>query len=165
MKSEKYKSRGFNYSIEGGLDYEIGKNVQKNRNYYIQPKAQIIYMGVKTKDHREHNGTLVEVNGNGNIQSRIGVKTYFKQKQNTQKGVIKYQPFVEFNWIHNTKEHNVLLDGTKTKQAGTKDIVEAKIGLDINIRDDINIYGNVAQQWGKNDYKNTKVTVGIKYRF
>ncbi len=35
----------------------------------------MIYMGVKTKDHKEVNGTFVENKGDGNIQTHLGVKS------------------------------------------------------------------------------------------
>ncbi|MGF6906925.1 autotransporter outer membrane beta-barrel domain-containing protein [Fusobacterium sp. PH5-44] len=165
LKTEKYRSKGLTYSIEGGFDYQITKNMESKTKYYIQPKAQLIYMGVDTKDHVENNGTLVSVSGKGNIQSRVGAKFYMNKTHSTRKGVNKFQPFVEATWVHNTKDYSVSMDGVKTKQRGNKDLFEAKIGADINLQSDLNIYANVAQQWGKKGYKNTKLTVGIKYRF
>ncbi|MFP1496546.1 autotransporter outer membrane beta-barrel domain-containing protein [Escherichia coli] len=33
-------------------------------------------MGVKADKHRESNGTLVHSNGDGNVQTRLGVKSW-----------------------------------------------------------------------------------------
>ena len=165
LRKESYRSKGFTYSLEGGFYKKIGESSSKNNKYYIQPKAQVIYMGVRTKDHREHNGTLVENYGKGNVQSRVGAKIYLSKTQYTRKGINKIQPYMEFNWVHNTRDHRVAMDGVKSKRAGSKDIAEAKIGIDVNMRSDFNIYANVAQEWGRKSYRNTKVTVGFKYRF
>lgn len=43
--------------------------------WYIQPQAQAVWMGVKANDHRESNGTRITSNGNGNVQTRLGLKT------------------------------------------------------------------------------------------
>ena len=43
--------------------------------WYIQPQAQAVWMGVKADDHRESNGTRITSSGDGNVQTRLGVKT------------------------------------------------------------------------------------------
>lgn len=44
--------------------------------WYVQPQAQITWMGVKDSDHTRKDGTRIETEGDGNVQTRLGVKTY-----------------------------------------------------------------------------------------
>ncbi|XRM18474.1 autotransporter outer membrane beta-barrel domain-containing protein (plasmid) [Yersinia intermedia] len=55
---------------------EAGSYAAKNATYFIQPKAQITWMEVKADNHKEANGTNVSREGDGNIQTRLGVKAF-----------------------------------------------------------------------------------------
>lgn len=57
-----YTLHAGSYTTDGGMVNE----------FYIQPKAQVTWMGVKADDHREHNGTVVQGAGTDNIQTRLG---------------------------------------------------------------------------------------------
>ncbi|MFT2521024.1 autotransporter outer membrane beta-barrel domain-containing protein, partial [Escherichia coli] len=66
--------------------------------WYVQPQAQVTWMGVKADNHRESNGTLVHSNGDGNVQTRLGVKTWLKSHHKMDGGKSReFQPFVEVN--------------------------------------------------------------------
>lgn len=54
---------------------EFTGNKDSLNEWYVQPQAQVVWMGVKADEHRESNGTRVESTGDGNIQTRLGVKT------------------------------------------------------------------------------------------
>lgn len=166
LAKEKYSSKGITASLETGYSFKIENDDSHRKTYYIQPKAQVIYMGVKTKDHREANGTVVEHNGEGNMQTRLGVKVYANNFSSTDKEKNReYQPFAELNWIHNKKDFSVVMDDISNKQKGTKDIGEAKIGMEVKINPNLNLWGNIAHQWGGSGYRDSRVTVGLKYSF
>ncbi|NNB06636.1 autotransporter outer membrane beta-barrel domain-containing protein [Pseudomonas fragi] len=166
LASENYKSKGVTTSIESGYTFKVGENSAKNSTYFIQPKAQVTWMGVKANDHSELNGTQVSGEGDGNIQTRLGVKAFIKRNMDEDKAMKEVlQPFVEANWIHNTKDFGTTLDNTTVKQDGTANIGELKIGMDGKINKQLNLWGNIAQQVGRKGYSDTGLILGIKYNF
>lgn len=166
LEKEKYKSKGVTASIESGYSFKINNDDFHRKTYYIQPKAQIIYMGVNTDNHTEVNGTKVETKGEGNIQTRVGVRVYANHFNSADRNNSKeVQPFIETNWIHNSKDIKVSMDDVNNKIRGTKDIGEVKIGTEIKVNPNFNLWGNVSHQWGGSGYRDTKITIGLKYSF
>ena len=164
IEEEEYSSKGITASIESGYTFRVDNDSEK-KIFFVQPKAQVIYMGVNTKDHIESNGTVVKFSGDGNIQTRLGVKIFtsdFNSKE-TEKKV--FQPFAEANWIYNQKDFGVTMNGVSNKQAGARNLGEVKLGSEIKLNQNFDMWGNIAYQWGENEYTDTMVTLGIKYRF
>ena len=165
LDKETYSSKGLTASLEGGYTFEIDKNSDGNA-FFIQPKAQAVYMGVKTDNHTESNGTIVELSGDGNIQTRLGVRLYTGNSNFINRNEKnEFQPFIEANWIHNTKEFGVIMDGVENKQSNAGDLAEVKLGTELKLNQNFDLWGNVAYQWGGSNYNDTQVTVGLKYRF
>ncbi|CNM05152.1 autotransporter outer membrane beta-barrel domain-containing protein [Yersinia frederiksenii] len=166
LTTEEYKSKGITASVESGYTFKIGENKAKNESYFIQPKAQITWMGVKADEHREANGTQVSGQGDGNIQTRLGVRSYMKGHHESDNGKDReFQPFVEANWIHNTKDFGTSMNGVDVKQAGAKNIGELKLGVEGQLNKQLNVWGNVGQQLGDKGYSDTAVMLGVKYNF
>lgn len=166
LNTEEYKSKGVTASIESGYTFNIGENVAKNTTYFIQPKVQMTWMGVKADDHQETNGTNISGEGNGNIQTRLGVKAFMSGYSDQDKGKNRiFQPFVEASWIHNTKDFGTTMDDQLVKQDGAANIGELKMGLEGQINKSVNLWGNVGQQVGNKGYSDTAVTLGVKYTF
>ncbi|PVZ85887.1 hypothetical protein C9426_17385 [Serratia sp. S1B] len=164
--SESYKSKGFTASVESGYTVKLGESVANNMAYFIQPKAQLTWMGVKADDHREVGGTWVKGEGDGNLQSRLGVKAFINGYSDQDKGKDRvFQPFVEANWVHNSKDFGSNLDGLSIKQDGAANIAELKLGVEGQLSKQVNLWGNVGQQVGNNGYSDTSVMLGAKYNF
>ncbi|WP_145579709.1 autotransporter outer membrane beta-barrel domain-containing protein [Yersinia vastinensis] len=166
LNTEEYKSKGITASIESGYTFNVGENTAKNAKYFIQPKAQVTWMGVKADDHKEANGTRVSGVGDGNIQTRLGVKAFMNGFHESDKGKDRvFQPFIEANWLHNTKDFGAQMDGITVKQAGASNIGELKTGVEGQINKQLNVWGNVSQQIGGKGYSDTAVMLGVKYNF
>ncbi|PVZ84364.1 type V secretion protein A, partial [Serratia sp. S1B] len=164
--SETYKSKGFSASVESGYTVKLGESVANNMAYFIQPKAQLTWMGVKADDHREVGGTWVKGEGDGNLQSRLGVKAFINGYSDQDKGKDRvFQPFVEANWVHNSKDFGSNLDGLSIKQDGAANIAELKLGVEGQLSKQVNLWGNVGQQVGNNGYSDSSVMLGAKYNF
>ncbi len=163
LAAEKYDSKGFTASVEGGYAFKVGESV--SQSYFIQPKAQVVWMGVKADDHTETNGTVISGDGNGNIQTRLGAKAFINPSDKAKVSGPAFKPFVEANWIHNTKDFGTTLDGVTVKQAGTANIAELKLGVDGQINNQLNLWGNIGQQVGNKGYSETSVVLGVKYNF
>ncbi|CNI51039.1 autotransporter protein [Yersinia frederiksenii] len=166
LKTEEYKSKGVTASVESGYTFKVGENAAKNASYFIQPKAQVTWMGVKADKHKEANGTNVSGEGDGNIQTRLGVKAFMNGYSEQDKGKDRvFQPFIEANWIHNTKDFGTTMDGITVKQDGAANIGEFKLGVEGQISKKVNVWGNVGQQVGNKGYSDTSVMLGVKYNF
>ncbi len=163
---ESYKSKGLTASLETGYTFKAGENAQKHEAYFIQPKAQVTWMGVKADAHHESNGTHVEGGGEGNIQTRLGARAFAninKARDNDNHQV--FQPFVEASWVHNTKPFGVQMDGITVSRDGTDNIAELKIGVEGQLDKGLQIWGNVSQQVGSEHYSDTIAMLGVKYSF
>ncbi|WP_414826161.1 autotransporter outer membrane beta-barrel domain-containing protein [Yersinia frederiksenii] len=166
LAAEEYKSKGVTASVESGYTFKVGENTAKNATYFIQPKAQVTWMGVKADDHQEANGTNISGEGNGNIQTRLGVKAFMNGYAEQDKGKDRvFQPFVEANWVHNTKDFGTTLDGITVKQDGAANIAELKLGVEGQLSKKVNLWGNIGQQVGNKGYSDTAVMLGVKYNF
>lgn len=165
VASEKYKSKGFTASVESGYTWKVAE-LSERSVLYVQPKAQVTWMGVKADDHREVNGTRVEGRGDGNIQTRMGVRLFGKGHNKLDDGNDRiFQPFVETNWIHNTKNFATSLDGQKVSLAGSRNIAEVKAGVEGLLTKNVALWGNIAQQVGNEGYSDASATLGVKASF
>ncbi|GKX52443.1 hypothetical protein SOASR029_27520 [Budvicia aquatica] len=164
LSSEKYKSKGVSASLESGYTFKIGEDTTKNTGYFIQPKAQAVWMNVQADDHREANGTYVSGEGDGNIQTRLGVKA-FANIHNDKRALLVVKPFAEINWIHNCKDFGARLNTVSIKQEGAANIGELKLGMEGQIEQHVDVWGSVSQQIGDQGYSDTAVMLGVKYRF
>lgn len=160
--TEKYKSRGITASVETGYSLKLA---QSNRDsYWIQPKAQLVWMDVQADNHQEQNGTQVKDDTDGNIMTRLGVKGYINGHNAIDDDNDRtFQPFIEVNWIHNTHNTSVTMNDVRNEMRGAKNIGEVKVGVEGQITSRLNLWGNVAQQVGDEGYSDTQGMVGIKY--
>ncbi|WP_155515064.1 autotransporter outer membrane beta-barrel domain-containing protein, partial [Citrobacter amalonaticus] len=165
VESEEYDSKGFTASVESGYTWKLAELSERNA-LYIQPKAQITWMGVKADKHKEVNGTRVEGNGDGNLQTRVGVRLFGKGHNTLDDGKDHtFQPFVEANWIHNSKDFGVSMNGENVNLKGARNIGELKAGVEGQLTKNVALWGNVAQQVGNNGYSDTSAMIGIKASF
>ena len=169
LASEEYKSSGLTASVESGYTLHAGSYTTDGgmvNEFYIQPKAQVTWMGVKADDHREHNGTVVQGAGTDNVQTRLGVRAYLNGKSHIDRNTVReFEPFVEANWIHNSRQAGVRMGGEESLSSGTRNIAELKTGVEGKITNNLNLWGNVAQQMGGKGYSDTQAAVGVKFMF
>ncbi|MGV4201159.1 autotransporter outer membrane beta-barrel domain-containing protein [Citrobacter murliniae] len=169
IQSESYKSKGITGSLELGYTHKLGEftgSKGSENEWFIQPQGQAIWMGVEADDHRESNGSHVSGKGDGNIQTRLGVRTFLKGHSAIDDGNAReFQPFVEVNWIHNTRNFGTTMDGVSIRQEGARDLGEIKTGVEGQINPQLNIWGNIGAQIGDKGYNDTSAMIGVKYNF
>ena len=165
LASEKYDSDGITASVETGYTWKLAEFSERNA-LYIQPKAQITWMDVQADTHVEKNGTRVVDKTDGNLQTRLGVKAYLQGHNAMDDGKDRtFQPFVEANWLHNTRSYSVKMDDISNDVKGNRNIGELKVGVEGQLSQRLQLWGNVAQQIGDNGYSDTQGMLGIKYSF
>lgn len=165
--SDSYDSKGLTASLEAGYTLKAGEFVGGlgTRNvWYVQPQAQVTWMGVKGRAHTRNDGTFVETQGDGNIQTRLGVRTYLNGHHKMDDGKQReFQPFVEVNWLHNTETFGVKMDGTKISRDGARNLGEIRTGIEGKVNGHLSVWGNVGVQVGDKNYSDTQGMLGIKY--
>ncbi|EOI1353988.1 autotransporter outer membrane beta-barrel domain-containing protein [Citrobacter amalonaticus] len=165
LASEKYDSDGITTSVETGYTWKLAEFSERNA-LYIQPKVQVTWMDVQADTHVEKNGTRVVDKTDGNLQTRLGVKAYLQGHNAMDDGKDRtFQPFVEANWIHNSQNYSVQMDDINNDVKGSRNIGELKVGVEGQLNQRLQLWGNVAQQIGDNGYSDTQGMLGIKYSF
>ncbi|EHN6806663.1 autotransporter outer membrane beta-barrel domain-containing protein [Salmonella enterica] len=169
IQSESYKSKGITGSLELGYIHKLGEfagSKGSKNEWFIQPQAQAIWMGVEADDHRESNGTRISGEGDGNVQIRLGVRTFLKDHSAINGSKAReFQPFVEVNWLHNMRDFGTKMDGVSIRQEGARNLGEIKTGVEGQINPQLNVWGNVGVQVGDKGYNDTSAMIGIKYNF
>jgi len=167
LPQEKYDSKGLSASLESGYTWKVGEfsgGKQSHNSIYIQPQAQIIWMGVKADDQTEGNGTRINSDGDGNIQVRLGTRVFLKGHSKIDEGKDReFEPFIEANWLHNTHSYSTSMNSVKISQDGARNIGELKIGVEGQLSRNITAWSNVGQQVGDKGYFNTEAMLGVKY--
>ena len=132
---------------------------------FIQPQAQVVWMGVKTDAFRDQSGTKVKPIGHGNVQTRLGARVFVDtDKSSYESDAFGTQLFSEVNWIHNTKAYDVRLDEDTVYQGGGRNLVEVKVGVENKINKNLHFWVNGGVQAGKKQYRDLSA-VGLKYSF
>ncbi|HHK9244105.1 TPA: autotransporter YcgH, partial [Escherichia coli] len=166
---ESYSAKGATVSLEAGYGFALNKSFGLEAAKYtwiFQPQAQAIWMGVDHNAHTEANGSRIENDANNNIQTRLGFRTFIRtQEKNSGPHGDDFEPFVEMNWIHNSKDFAVSMNGVKVEQDGARNLGEIKLGVNGNLNPAASVWGNVGMQLGDNGYNDTAVMVGLKYKF
>ncbi len=165
--SDDYDANGLTASLEAGYALKAGEftGSQGSLNtWYIQPQAQVTWMGVKSDTHTRKDGTRIETEGEGNIQTRLGVKTWLNSQHKMDEGTQReFQPYVEVNWIHNTESFAAKMDGTKVSRDGARNLGEIRTGVEGKLNDRLSLWGNVGVQVGDKGYSDTQGMLGVKY--
>lgn len=166
LPQEKYKSKGLTASIEAGYalkaaSYVTGSGAENA--FFVRPQAQLIWSNIRADDLTEANGARVKSLGKGNVQTRLGVRVSMRHQD--KQGVRNVEPFVEANWINNSKRYGTQMDGESIHVEGARNLGELKLGLEGDFGRGVSAWAAAAYQKGSSSYKDTYGQVGVKYRF
>lgn len=164
LAEERYRAKGITASLEVGHSFKLGE--QPRLSYWLQPQAQLTWMGVSADNHREENGTLVRDKDKGNLQSRVGVKGYLQGHSAQDEGKERlFQPYIETNWLHNTRDFSVSMNEETGRIKGAKNVGEFRAGVEAKMNSRLHLWGNVGQQLGNDGYSDTQAMLGLKLVF
>lgn len=164
LQRETYNSRGFTASVETG--YNMLLREQPRQAIYLEPQAQLTWMGVKSPNHTEANGTLVKDTSKGNLQSRLGMRLYLRGHRTEDDGKGReFKPYVEADWLHNTHFAEIRMGNTSIRQEGATNIAQLKLGVQGQISPSLNLWGGTAVQVGDHSYSDASIMMGVKYAF
>ncbi|VXC99902.1 conserved hypothetical protein [Enterobacterales bacterium 8AC] len=159
--SGNYHLRGVSTSLEGGYPIEIYQGEENNT--YITPQAQLTLNGAKMSD-LQNNGSLVQQDGNNNLQTRLGAKLSNDTLMGKDKSRI-LTTYLDLNWIHNTRLPGVSSDGLGVQQTGSRHLIEVKVGAEGKLSNNLSVWGNLTQQIGQKGYDDKAAMLGVKYSF
>jgi autotransporter family porin len=164
IAAEHYKSRGASASLELGDAILLGTSGNRSdmTRFFIEPHAQAIWMGVKADHHTEANGTTVNSEGENNVQTHVGMTTYLEKLTASN---VRYKPFVDMNWVHNTRAFGAKMNGVSGTVDGARNAGEVGIGIEGNVSRSLALTAGVSQTLGEKGYSDTTGELGVKYNF
>lgn len=164
MAGESYKSDGI--SASAGTGYVIPLGTHSRSAFFLQPQARAAWSGIKADDHTERNGTRVQSSGQDNVRTSLGVKALMKGPVTSDSHVAqRFSAYAEANWIHNTRQYGVRMDGISVAQQGSRNMAELRLGLDGTLDGGIGVKGSVGQQTGGNSWSDTSASISVSYHF
>lgn len=158
-RAERYKTKGWTASVEGGYNALVAEGVVgkgNNVRFYLQPQAQFTYLGV-SGGFTDSEGTAVGLLGSGQWQSRAGIRA--KTRFALRNGV-NLQPFAAFNVLHRSKSFGVVMDGEKQTLAG-KTALEGQFGIEAGWKD----YLSARLGYGKRSDGDKEAALSVKWLF
>ena len=160
--TEDVKGEGLSASIEAGWGFKVGSAVMDNgkvANLTVEPHASVTWFGMQY-DEIHNDAQDVKFEGTNNVRTRLGARAIV-----TEEGNKDFNPFVEANWVHNTQEYGATISGLRVDQAGSRNLGEARIGLDWHVTDSLSVWGRVGASYGSDAYSEREGSIGVRYQF
>lgn len=162
LPSEKYRLKGFSAALEAGYIQPAGQ--YQNFRFWLEPHAQAVFMDVKDKAMNEIYGTRVKGTGDGNILARIGLRSWMASTTATAQATA-FRPWLEANWLHNSRAFGVNMNNGGNQQSGAKESVEIKVGVTGQPVPNLQLSGEISQQRGSADYIEMFGVLQVSYAF
>ncbi|HFC7658510.1 TPA: autotransporter outer membrane beta-barrel domain-containing protein [Neisseria meningitidis] len=145
--TERFTSKGITASIEAGYNALLAEHFTKKGNrvrFYLQPQAQLTYLGVNGKFSDSENAH-VNLLGSRQLQSRVGVQA---KAQFAFTNGVTFQPFVSVNSIYQQKPFGVEMDGER-RVINNKTAIESQLGVAVKIKSHLTLQASFNRQTGK----------------
>ena len=75
----------------------------------------------------------------------------------------EFQPYIEANWINNSKVYAVKMNGQTVGREGARNLGEVRTGVEAKVNNNLSLWGNVGVQLGDKGYSDTQGMLGVKY--
>lgn len=155
------KASGLSASLEAGwivkaAEFQMQGGATEGA-FYIEPHAQVTWWGT---DYDNIDGENIEFEGQHNITTRLGARFTMETS-----GATNFSPYLEANWVHNTKEYGVQWGEAESYIEGTQNQAELKFGAETFFTDSFSGYAQIRANWGGDGYNRQEGSLGLKYRF
>ncbi|HGX9776643.1 TPA: autotransporter outer membrane beta-barrel domain-containing protein [Neisseria meningitidis] len=145
--TERFTSKGITASIEAGYNALLAEHFTKKGNslrVYLQPQAQLTYLGVNGKFSDSENAH-VNLLGFRQLQTRVGVqaKAQFSLYKN-----IAIEPFAAVNALYHNKPFGVEIDGER-RVINNKTAIESQLGVAVKIKSHLTLQASFNRQTSK----------------
>ncbi|ENV9188542.1 autotransporter outer membrane beta-barrel domain-containing protein, partial [Neisseria gonorrhoeae] len=148
--TERFTSKGITASIEAGYNALLAEHFTKKGNslrVYLQPQAQLTYLGVNGKFSDSENAQ-VNLLGSRQLQSRVGVQA---KAQFAFTNGVTFQPFVAVNSIYQQKPFGVEIDGDR-RVINNKTVIETQLGVAAKIKSHLTLQASFNRQTSKHHH-------------
>ena len=166
MSEVTYHTNGFAGSVEGGYTFRAYRG--QETSFYIQPQAQMAWVGMDMKDHQDGLGNTVSSTDSGNLVSRAGVRLYWEGTSPVNRAQT-FRPYMAFNYINNSSNGGVTykssMGQTEFSPQGVTNIGQAKLGVEGKLSRNMTIYASVSEEMGGSGYNSTFGNLGVKATF
>lgn len=152
LKTEKFSSHGVTVSAEAGYGFELGQT--GNTSWLLEPQAQFIYNNYSSGYRTESNGTRVRIIDSDNFVSRVGLRLQGKNES--------VSPFITLNYWNNGNQAAVDMDGVETKSQLARNLFEVKMGGQVNLTQNVQLFGQLQNSFGKDSTQNYGGNIGVK---
>jgi las (fragment) len=147
---ERFTSKGITASIEAGYNALLAEHLTGNGTqirFYLQPQAQLTYLGVNG-GLTDSGNSKVNLLGSRQLQTRVGAQA--KAQFTFTNGVI-FQPFVAVNSIYQQKPFGVEIDGER-RVIDNKNTLESQLGVAVKIKSHLTLQATFNRQTGKHHH-------------
>ncbi|XNM80816.1 autotransporter outer membrane beta-barrel domain-containing protein [Escherichia coli] len=101
--------------------------------------------------------------GDGHVQPRLGRKTYLNSHHQRDDGKQReFQPYIEANWINNSKVYAVKMNGQTVGHEGARNLGEVRTGVEAKVNNNLS-RGGMSVELGDKGYSDTQGMLGVKY--
>lgn len=95
-----------------------------------------------------------------NAQDRWHLNSHHQRDDGKQR---EFQPYIEANWINNSKVYAVKMNGQTVGREGARNLGEVRTGVEAKVNNNLSLWGNVGVQLGDKGYSDTQGMLGVKY--
>lgn len=167
--TETFGSRGLSASAEAGWDLLAARWRSAEGTdgaLYLRPHGSVTWSGVKADAFTESAGSTVKGSGDNNVQLKAGVRAWLNGRSALDKDTGRtFRPYVEANWLYNTKEYGATMGDTTVSVRGARGAGELKAGVEGHLSRSLDAWAGVGQQIGGAGYSDTQGSVGLRWRF
>lgn len=155
------KAEGISASLEAGwvlkaAEFQMQGGETKGA-FYVEPHAQVTWWGA---DYDTINDEDIRFEGQHNITTRLGARFTMETS-----GATNFSPYLETNWVHNTKDYGAVWDDVESYVEGAGNQAELKFGAETFFTDSFSGYAQIRANWGGDGYNRQEGSLGLKYRF
>ncbi|CAK7033906.1 autotransporter outer membrane beta-barrel domain-containing protein [Saezia sanguinis] len=155
----KYNSTGYAVSSEVGYGFELWQ--QGTTSWILQPHAQVSYTHISADSFTDSHGTRYSNNQSSGWQTRLGARLHWQQIAD-EYGI---NPFIEANWLHNTLNNGVSLNGVAMQSDIGKNAGELKLGFRGQVNESLSAWSHVGMTYGRENFKRYELQLGMGWQW
>ena len=139
----------------------MGETGEKPKDYLLwtlQPQAQVIWNGVRSKDAVDSTHTRYEAIGDKNGTLRLGARLNADHEG-------KWVAALEGNWIHRFKDIGVKMNGKKIFADGGRNVGEARVIYEGHLSQNLLGWSTLTYRKGSHGFHEESAQIGVRYMF
>lgn len=155
---------GSYHNLGLGISAEGGRKICFDNGLFIEPQAQIGYYHLWGDDFSLTNGMAVKQDDFNSLVSRLGTvfgKDFYDEKQNFL-GQVYLQAGTRYEALG---ENSININGYNFDSDNTAWVFYYGVGGEINIHNNLKVYGYARREEGDGYHKNFDIMLGAKYMF